>query len=407
MKADTVVIGAGTIGTATAYHLAKKGVKNVIIVERNNVGSGNTSKAASLMTLVRAKEEMIPIIKETYKNIDEIEALTGQSVGKQTVGTIHIAASDETERNLDKIVQIATNYGIANRPISAVEISEKVPWLDVRKIQKASFMEDDAYVDAHVLANVFAEAARKLGVEIMQNTEVTDVLYENGQIVGVQTSKGKIECSNVVDAAGAWANKLSLQVNAPIPMAPVRSIYWITKKNETLFQKSQPMLVLPDAMAYTRPESGALLFGLREENSPHFHPDDLNASPNVDFLGDPDDRWNIIIDYGKDFAAFFPNFEELEIENCITGISTYTPDGYYTFGPFEHITGFYAAAGCAGAGVAGSGGIGRMVAEMICGEELYADPSAFRVNRFSEFDPMSAEWRQRCADARSKKKDGG
>ncbi len=405
-KADVVVIGAGNIGTATTWHLAKKGL-NVVLIERNQVGTGNTSKAASLMTLVRTKEDMIPLIQETYKNIEAVEKLTGESVGKNTVGTLHIAASEQSVENLGKIVEIANKHHIKNRFISIDELKEKLPWFDTSKVLKVSYMEDDSFVDAYVMAKVFAEAAKKEGATILQNTDVLELLHENKKITGIKTNKGIIETPVVVDAAGAWANVLSTQVDVPIPMAPVRSIYWITEKNTNLFPTNQPMVVLPDAMAYSRPESGSLLFGLREENSPHFHPDELTKEPNTDFLGNPDDNWDIITNYGQDFASFFPDFENQGIGNCITGISTYTPDGYYSFGAIDNIQGFYVAAGCAGAGVAGSGGIGRMVTEMITGEELFANPNPFKVNRFTDFDPMSEEFRQRCADARSKKKDGG
>ncbi|MCV6630534.1 MAG: FAD-binding oxidoreductase [Flavobacteriaceae bacterium] len=407
ITANAVVIGAGTIGAATAWHLAKQGMKKVILIDRNNVGSGNTSKAASLMTLVRSKEALIPLIQETYKNIDEIEAATATSVGKNKVGTLHIAASKETATSLDSLVAIANKHGIANRPIDKEEIASMVPWLQTNNILKASYMKDDSFVDAYVLATTFAEAAKQLGVTVMQHTEVEKLLIQGDTIVGLQTSKGQIDCDYVVDAAGAWGNTLSMQVNVPIPMAPVRSIYWITEANETLFSPNQPMITLPDAMAYTRPEAGGLLFGLREENSPHFHPDALNKEPNVDFLGNPEDRWDIIVNHGEDFMSFFPEFEKQGVESCITGISTYTPDGYYSFGPSKDLKGFYVAAGCAGAGVAGSGGIGRMIAEMITNKPLFADEKPFAIDRFENFDPMSKPFRQRCADARSKKKDGG
>jgi 4-methylaminobutanoate oxidase (formaldehyde-forming) len=211
----------------------------------------------------------------------------------------------------------------------------------------------------------------------------------------------------VIDAAGSWSNLLSMQLNIPIPMAPVRSIYWITEAIDSLFPKNHPMVVLPDAMAYSRPENGALLFGLREENSPHFHPNELNPNPNSDFLGPKNDAWDILENYGKDFINYFPKFEEIGIKNCITGISTYTPDGYYTVGSFPNFKGFYSATGCAGAGVAGSGGIGRLVTEMALNIPLYAHSEVFKIDRFTDFDPFSESFRQRCADARSKKKDGG
>lgn len=404
---DAIVIGAGTIGSSTAWHLAKRGLKDVVLIDRNTIGSGNTSKAASLMTLVRTKEELIPLIQETYRNIDEIEALTGEKTGKNKVGTLHIASAEESVANLEKIVAIANKHQIKNKEISLEEVKSKVPWLDTSTIRKTSFMQEDAYVDAYLLANAFAKAAKLEGAKIMQNTEVVELLSENNEIIGVLTTKGIIKAPIVIDAAGAWSNLLSLQLNIPIPMAPVRSIYWITENIETLFPKNHPMVVMPDAMAYSRPENGSLLFGLREENSPHFHPNELNSKPNSDFLGPKDDAWDILEYYGKEFINYFPKFEQTGMKNCITGISTYTPDGYYTVGPFPNFKGFYAATGCAGAGVAGSGGIGRLVAEMVLEIPLYAEADVFRIDRFSYFDPLSEQFRQLCSDSRSKKKDGG
>lgn len=404
---DAIVIGAGTIGSSTAWHLAKRGLKNVVLIDRNTIGSGNTSKAASLMTLVRTKEELIPLIQETYRNIDEIELLTGEKTGKNIVGTLHIASSEESVANLEKIVSIANKHHIKNKEISIEEVKQKVPWLDTSAIRKTSFMEDDAYLDAYLLANTFSKAAKLAGAKIMQNTEVIELLSEDNKIIGVQTTKGIIKAPIIIDAVGAWSNLLSLQLNIPIPMAPVRSIYWITENIDTLFPKNHPMVVMPDAMAYSRPENGSLLFGLREENSPHFHPNELNPNPNSDFLGPKNDAWDILENYGKDFINYFPKFEETGMKNCITGISTYTPDGYYTLGSFPNFKGFFAATGCAGCGVAGSGGIGRLVAEMVLEIPLFAEAGVFRIDRFSDFDPMSEQFRQLCSDSRSKKKDGG
>src|SRR3990167_6073444 len=143
---DAIVIGAGTIGSSTAWHLAKRGLKNVVLIDRNTIGSGNTSKAASLMTLVRTKEELIPLIQETYRNIEEIESITGEKTGKNTVGTLHIASSEESVSNLETIVAIANKHQIKNKEISLEEVRSKVPWLDTSTIQKTSFMQEDAYV---------------------------------------------------------------------------------------------------------------------------------------------------------------------------------------------------------------------------------------------------------------------
>jgi 4-methylaminobutanoate oxidase (formaldehyde-forming) len=388
----------------TAWHLVKNGVKNVVLIEKNTVGSMNTSKAASVMTLVRTKEPLIPLIQETYRNIEEIG---GEKVGQKKVGTLHIAASEFTEKNLLEIKSIAQKYNINCTELTPSEMGEKVPWLDCEKVTSNVFTTDDSYVDAYLLANAFAQEAKKMGLTILQNTEVTDIILLNDIVQGVQTGSGFIKTDKIIDTAGAWANILASKIGIQIPMAPVRSIYWITEKNPILFPQDSPMLVIPDANAYTRPESGALLFGLREENSPHFDPKELNSLPNTDFLGNPDDRWDIIEKYGQNFISFFPKLPDTSISSCITGISTYTPDGYYNIGALPQIKGFYVAAGCAGAGVAGSGGIGRLMSEMVRNEPTFVDVTPFALHRFGKIDPFSTEFRQSCADARGNKKDGG
>lgn len=404
INAEIVIIGAGTIGVMTAWHLVKKGVKNVVLIEKNTVGSMNTSKAASVMTLVRTKEPLIPLIQETYRNIEEIG---GEKVGQKKVGTLHIASSEFTEKNLLEIKSIAQKYHINYTELTHSEIGEKVPWLVCEKVTSNVFTTDDSYVDAYLLANAFAQEAKKMGLTILQNTEVTDIILLNDIVQGVQTSSGFIKTDKIIDTAGAWANILASKIGIQIPMAPVRSIYWITEKNSILFPQNSPMLVIPDANAYTRPESGALLFGLREENSPHFDPKELNPLPNTDFLGNSDDRWDIIEKYGQNFINFFPKLPDVSISSCITGISTYTPDGYYNIGTLPQIKGFYVAAGCAGAGVAGSGGLGRLMSEMVMSEPTFVDVTPFALDRFGKIDSFSMEFRQSCADARGNKKDGG
>lgn len=401
---DIAIIGAGTIGVLTAWHLMKKGAKNVVLIDRNIVGSMNTSKAASVMTLVRTKEPLIPLIHETYKNIEEIG---GEKVGQKIVGTLHIASSEESQINLSKIKSVAQKFGIDHSELSSSEISKKVPWLALDKVSSHLFTANDCYVDAYLLANAFAQEAREMGLKILQNTEVTDIILSNDTVQGIQTQNGFIKTEKIIDTAGAWANILATKINISIPMAPVRSIYWITEKNPILFPQDSPMLVIPDASAYTRPESQALLFGLREDSSPHFDPNDLNKIPNTDFLGNPEDQWDIIEKYGQNFMSFFPGFPDVRISTCITGVSTYTPDGYYNIGTLPQIKGFYVAAGCAGAGVAGSGGIGKLMSEIIMNEQLMVDIAPFALDRFGTFDPFSMEFRQRCADARGNKKDGG
>ena len=210
----------------------------------------------------------------------------------------------------------------------------------------------------------------------------------------------------MIDAAGAWSNLISLKAGVALPMTPVRSNYWITAKDQGLFNADQPIVILPDASAYTRPESGGLLFGLRESNSIHFDPRNLPADLTGYTFGNPDDQWNILMEQGEKLRRFFPMFDQVSIPHYISGVSTYTPDGMFVIGGVPGVRGFLAATGCSGAGVAVSGGMGRIIAEMVNGQEPFCDTEPFRPERFGTIDPFSEEFMVKCAEARSRKTSG-
>ncbi|MEQ9287905.1 MAG: FAD-binding oxidoreductase [Cyclobacteriaceae bacterium] len=400
-----VVIGAGTIGCAITYYLAKIGA-DVTLVERNTIGSGNTSLAASLLTKIRSKPEIIPLVQETYRAISEIEQDIGTSLDLQQVGSLHVAASEASVSALNELMSIANDFGIDHAELTRLEMEKMVPWLKTDEILKASFMHGDAFMDAYVLANAFVVAAKKHGATVLQTTNVEELIVKGGEVKGIKTKTEDIASDFVVDAAGAWSNLLAKQAGIGLPMAPVRSNYWITSPNTKLFPRNQPIVILPDASAYTRPDAGALLFGLRESRSIHFDPRNLPEDLTGYVFGNPEDCWNILVEQSAGFKRFFPDLEEMEIQHYIAGVSTYTPDGMFVLGGVPGTGGFLAATGCSGAGVAVSGGMGRIISELVVGETTFCETEPFDIDRFGNIDPFAASFMQRCADARSVKKSG-
>lgn len=405
VKPQVIVIGGGTIGCSITYYLAKSGV-DVQLLERNTIGSGNTSLAASLLTKIRSKPSVIPLVEETYRAMDNLNDELESDLDIQKVGSLHLAASDASLSALHDMISIANKFDISHTSITTSEIKKLVPWLKTDEIIKACFMPDDAFMDAYVLTNAFASAAKKHGAVIQQYTNVESLIIEGADVKGVMTKDEVFESDFVIDAAGAWSNLLSLQSGIGLPMTPVRSNYWITSSNPDLFPRNQPIVILPDASAYTRPESGALLFGLRESKSLHFDPRNLPEDLTGHVFGDPEDRWNILIEQGGRLQRFFPEFNEVEIQHYIAGVSTYTPDGLFVLGGIPEVKGFLAATGCSGAGVAVSAGMGRIITEMVLGQEIFCDVEPFKIDRFGKVDPFCHEFRQSCADARSSKKSG-
>jgi 4-methylaminobutanoate oxidase (formaldehyde-forming) len=195
-----------------------------------------------------------------------------------------------------------------------------------------------------------------------------------------------------------------MEMGVGLPMAPVRSQYWITERAD-IFSSDSPMVLLPDAQAYARPEGGSLLFGIREKKS-------LAASPKnvpkdiTDFVFSADEGMNDLFENGERLARFFPAFYDIGIKYYVAGFSGYTPDSQLILGAVPGTDGFLVASGCCGAGISVAGGVGLGIAELASGRPNPLDFSEFEINRFGEIDPFGAEWLNKCASARSNKVSG-
>ena len=404
-RTNVVVIGGGIFGCAISYYYSKNNPgKKIIVLERNEVCSAATSRAAALMTIIRNKRSYIPLSLETYRAVADMEKQLGESLGMKMAGMMHVAASEKSVRDLDDIMAIAEEYEQTARYISNDEAHKKSPWLNTEEAIKIGFIPNEAYCDPYLLGTFFMRCAKMQGAKILPGVEVTGLIKEEDVIIGVETSSGRIYADTVIDAAGAWAPIWAMEAGAGLPMSPVRSQYWITEKS-SIFSANSPMVLLPDAQAYARPEGGALLFGIREKNSMSVSPKDIPADI-TDFIFSNDNGMNDLQEVSDKLARFFPSLYDIGIKNYIAGFSGYTPDTQLVLGEMRDTKGFLVAAGCCGAGIALSGGIGLSIAEMAAGRRGPFDVSSFRINRYNDVDPFSREWLDKCAKARSEKVSG-
>jgi len=399
---DIVVIGGGVLGGAVAFYLAKQKAGRIILLERDAVAQGNSNLAAGLLTRGRFKSHLIPMVIETYKAIEEVEATTGKLLGMHQTGCLYAAVSADHQKEIRELAATSSQAGLKVEWLDNVDATQLIPWLNLPSNASVAFMPEDGYIDGYSLTNGYIKSARSLGVEIREQTLVISMLRSGNRITGVKTANGDISASLVIDAAGVWAGMLAREIGIGLPMASVRSHYWITERHSS-FSPDQPFVILPDARAYARPESNRLLFGFRESQSvsvdPRRLPDNMNGYA---FNQDPN-GWDSLLEGIPSFAKFLPLVEEIEISNYIKGLSNYTPDGNFVLGEFPSLDGFLAATGCAGAGVAMSGGIGRFISDLVAGRAPFVDSTPHRIDRFGEIDPTSPEFLQRCADARSGK----
>lgn len=406
MTNDIIIVGGGIIGNAIAYYLSLKTRARIVVIEQNHLCSGSTSLAGSLITKLRGNTQLIPLVEETHRAVSFLKDFIPGSINENRIGCIHVAISDETVKNLEQLKNIADDFNIDTETVTSGWIRKHVPWLKTGEIQKALFTPDEFLVDGTQLGFVYAAAARKMGVKYFIHNEVTQLLAENGKVTGVNTSVGKYAAEVVIDAAGIWSNRLLSPLNFLLPYAPVRSVYFITEPNPEKYPVNQPVCILPDASAFTRPDKGALLLGIRDKSSPATHPQRLHHDLHDQTFISPCEMWDILKNQAATFRRLMNEPNDLKIARNVAAPCAYSYDGNPVIGKIAGFEGLFAATGCSGGGIAASAGFGRLMAELVLNEPTFVQPEPFNPARFPEADPYSDEFMQQCSQQRSGKISG-
>jgi 4-methylaminobutanoate oxidase (formaldehyde-forming) len=404
-NADVIIIGGGLFGCAIAYYYTRNNAdKKVIVLERNTLCSAATSRAAALITKIREKKHFIPLSLETYKVIPQLEQLLGESMHVKYSGVMHVASSPQRINELDILMQTAAAFNEPATYITATQAAQLSPWLNADEIEKAAFIPGEAYCDPYLLGSFFGRAAAKQGAVIKQGVEVFNLLTDKNVAIGVECSEGKLYADKVIIASGAWAPVLALKAGIGLPLAPVRSQYWITERHN-IFPANSPIVILPDVQAYARPESGGLLFGIREKKSFYTSPDKIPADIS-NFLFSPDKGMHDLSEVIQQLARFFPLAYDIGLKYYIAGFSAYTPDNNLSMGVSTSVNNLLLATGCVGAGVSVCGGVGLAFAQLAADKPNPFDFSQFSIERFGNIHPFDEAWLQRCAAARAIKSSG-
>lgn len=403
---DIIIIGGGLLGCATAYQLAKRHAGNILLLDGNEIASQASARAACLLTRARTKPALMELVQETYDCIEEIESLLDESLELQMCGSITIASSEASLKGLEALEEAACRFGIPNERIGKERVKELLPWIEEEAVDVALYMPTDAFIDSALLCSGYAKAARKLGVTLRSNCKVKEILVEDAEVKGVRLATGEtVTAPVVVNAAGSWANLLMRPLKVGLPFTPVRSHFWITSIDVTRFPANHPFTVIPDARAFTRSDVGALIIGLRESQCQAFDPSTLTEKLE-DFDFNKAAKWTVLDECAPLLKKYLKDIDDLPIAHYMSGPSCYVPDAKFIIGPVARYKGLHTVTGCCGGGVAAGGGMGRLAAELILGETPFVNPELFSPERFGEVDPFSAEFQQRCADARSNKKGG-
>lgn len=427
MQRDIIIVGGGIIGAAVAYALGLRGQgERVCIIERAQPAAAATSRAAALVTLVRDQPNLIALVKESYSAIARLEKTQHEDVGRHQSGALYVAPQSH-QASLQALAQICAEHGISHRELDKAQALQHAPWLKPEAFDVALFFEQEIYCDPYQLASAYLRGATRMGAQLLHgevasidqgaaqpatgngngNGTAAEPAAKPRAAQGVTLADGTyLPARQIVVAAGAWSGLLAEPLGIALPMAPVRSQYWITQ-HAPHFARNGAIVLMPEIQAYARPETGALLFGVREQNAVAANPRTLPADlSRLVFDADNTDGFDDLVENADKLNRYFAHFEQTGIAHHISGPSCYTPDGALVLGEAEHISGLYFATGCNGGGIAFAAGMGRVIAELIEGEQPYTDIAAHRPERFGDFDAFVPEFLQRCANSRSNKTSG-
>ena len=361
MKTRTraVVIGGGVGGCSILYWLTKLGWSDAVLVERAELTSGSTFHSAGLVGQLRgslALTRMMMNSVELYRTLgDEVELETGW----REVGSLRLASSEERVEELARQAGWAKTFGLPLELISAAEAQRLFPPMSTDRVLGAAYLPTDGYIDPSQLTFALAEGARRGGAEIYQHTRVTGITVERGRVTGVVTDQGEIEAEVVVNAGGMFAKELGALAGVNVPVVPMAHEYLVTKP--TGLPLDMPTMRDPSLLVYFRPESGGLIMGGYERNPAPWSLDGIPPDFNGKLLAEDWPRFEELM---ENALVRVPALEEMEVIRLINGPEAFTPDGEFILGPTE-VRGLWTAAGFCAHGLAGAGGMGRLVAEWI------------------------------------------
>jgi heterotetrameric sarcosine oxidase gamma subunit len=359
--AKVVIIGGGVVGSATAYHLTKLGVKDVVVLERGTLTCGTTWAAAGLVVNFRGTAELVRMTRYGYELYQEIEKETDQPTGFIKSGTINIATASERKLELEHQIALAETYGIEYISLSNDELKERWPLVNTEDILAAYYMPNDAVVNPVDTAMSMAIGARMGGAQIFEETEVLDFELKNGQVVAVKTSRGEIKCETTVLCTGMWSRELGRKLGISVPLHACHHMHFTTQPMEGAY-KGMPILRDQDGCLYFREEVGGLLIGAFEYGAIPYGTQGIPSDWSFNELPNDMDHLEPLMESALHRV---PALETTEVRHFTTTAESFTPDAMYIMGEAPGMKKLYTACGMNSTGILCGAGVGRKTAEWI------------------------------------------
>jgi glycine/D-amino acid oxidase-like deaminating enzyme len=365
--AEVVIVGGGVMGASTAFHLAEAGMTDVLLIERDALASGSTSRAAGGIRAQFSDELNIAIALRSLEAFDRFGERPGAEIDLHKVGYLFLLDREEDVRVFERSVALQNEHGVPSRLIDPAEAKRLSPLAALDGVLAATFCPIDGHASPEAVVQGYASGARAHGTEIATGCEVTSIELENGEIRAVGTSRGRVETSTVVCAAGVWSRALAALVGVDLPVQPYLREVGFTGPMPGVGRP--PMTIDFSTSFYFHGEGQGLLFGMADQTQP----------AGFDTPRDPDWLEKVL----EVAERRCPALGDAGIAGGWAGFYEATPDHNALIGESQDVSRFLYATGFSGHGFLQGPAVGEIVADLVLGRQPFVDVSPLTVERFA------------------------
>ena len=384
-KARAVIIGGGVIGCSVAYHLAKLGWKDVVLLERKQLTSGTTWHAAGLIAQLRATANMTKLAKYSQELYGNLEAETGVSTGFKRCGSITVALTEERKEEIFRQAAMARAFGVDVEEISPAEVKAKYEHLNIEGVTGGVWLPLDGQGDPANISLALAKGARQMGAQVIERTKAMGVTRNGRRITSVQWENeqgdsGSIDCENVINCGGMWGHEVGRMLGVNVPLHACEHFYIVTEAIAGLTQ--MPVLRVPDECAYYKEDAGKMLLGAFEPVSKPWAMEGIPQDFEFDQLQEDFDHFEPIL---ASAVERMPMLAEVGIHTFFNGPESFTPDDAYHLGLAPEMDNVWVAAGFNSVGIQSAGGAGQALAQWMQDGQKPFDLGDVDISRMQPF----------------------
>jgi 4-methylaminobutanoate oxidase (formaldehyde-forming) len=395
--AKAVIIGGGIIGCSTAYHLAKLGWTDTVLLERKKLTSGTTFHAAGLVGQLRSNANITQLLGYSVDLYKKLEEETGLGTGWKMNGGLRLACNEERWTEVKRQATTAHSFGLDMQLLTPQEAQDLWPLMDIGDVIGAAFLPTDGQANPSDITQALAKGARMAGAKIFEDTKVTDLEIENGKIRAVITEHGRIECEKVIVCAGQWTRDFAAKFGVNVPLVPMEHQYMVTEPFGV--PGDLPTLRDPDRLTYYKEEVGGLVMGGYEPNPIPWAVNGIPQGFHYTLLDSNFDHFEQIMELS---LGRVPALENAGIKTLTNGPESFTPDGNFIVGEAPELKNFFVGAGFNAFGIASGGGAGMVLAEWAAKGEPPFDLWSADIRRFGR-PHFDTDWvRTRTVEAYGK-----